>query len=39
MFGGQRGAVLRDNLETWFAGDKKDEAGRFLLGTSSPEQP
>jgi hypothetical protein len=32
MFRGQRTAVLRDNLESWSAWDKKDEAGRFASG-------
>jgi len=33
MFGGQGRTVLRHDLETWFAGHKKNEAGRFLRGT------
>jgi hypothetical protein len=34
MFGGQWRAVLGDDLHRAFAGDKKDEAGGFLFGTS-----
>ncbi len=37
MFGRQGSAVLGDDLETWIAGDKKNETGRFLLGTSFPK--
>ncbi len=37
MFGWQRSAVLGDDPHRRFAGDKKDETGRFLLGTSFPK--
>ena len=33
VFGGQRRAVLCDDLEAWFARNKKNETGRFLPGT------
>ena len=37
MFGGQRTAVLCDDPETWFARDKKNEAGRFAVLASIPK--
>jgi hypothetical protein len=32
MFRWQGTAVLRDDLESWSAWDKKDETGRFAIG-------
>jgi len=37
MFGWQRAAVLRDDPHSRFAGDKKDEAGRFAIVTRFPK--
>jgi len=37
MFGGQRTAILRHNLETRFVRDKEDEACGFAFGIGFDE--